>query len=137
MEKKDNRIKIIKKEYNSGLSATRNIGINIAKGDYLVFVDSDDYIDKHSMEVFEKIIQSHHPDIVYAGFFQENVDGFAEKKYGFVSKSNTLYSTYEYMRSELEHRNLYAAAAFGIYNRKKIVESSLFFKEVKFRYSLS
>ena len=33
------------------------------------------------------------------------------------------------MRSELEQRNLYAAAAFGIYNRKKIIDRNLFFKE--------
>lgn len=128
-ENKDNRIKIIKKEFNSGLSATRNIGIKNAKGDYLVFVDSDDYLDIQSMEVFNGIIQSHHPDIVYAGFFQETIDGISEKKYGFVSNSNKLYSTYEYMRSELEQRNLYAAAAFGIYNRKKIIDRNLFFKE--------
>lgn len=45
-EKKDKRIKVINKE-NSGVSSTRNIGISIASGDYLMFVDSDDYIEKN------------------------------------------------------------------------------------------
>lgn len=41
--KKDERIKVIHKE-NGGLSAARNDGFNISKGEYITFVDSDDYI---------------------------------------------------------------------------------------------
>lgn len=43
LEKCPNIIKYIKKE-NTGLSDTRNIGIKIATGDYIMFVDSDDYL---------------------------------------------------------------------------------------------
>lgn len=40
---KDNRIKVIHKE-NGGLSSARNAGLDICSGDYIGFVDSDDYI---------------------------------------------------------------------------------------------
>ena len=40
---KDNRIKVIHKK-NGGLSDARNVAINLAKGDYITFIDSDDYI---------------------------------------------------------------------------------------------
>lgn len=51
--KKDGRIKVINKK-NSGVSDTRNVGINASSGDYLLFVDSDDYID---LEYVEKSVQ--------------------------------------------------------------------------------
>ena len=50
----DNRIRVIHKE-NSGVSATRNIGITEAKGDYIAFVDSDDYI---RSDMFEKMVKN-------------------------------------------------------------------------------
>lgn len=43
-KEKDSRIRVIHQS-NGGLSAARNSGIDIAKGDYLMFVDSDDWVD--------------------------------------------------------------------------------------------
>ena len=48
---KNNRFKVFSQE-NKGLSATRNLGIENAKGDYLFFLDSDDLISKNSLQVF-------------------------------------------------------------------------------------
>lgn len=52
--KKDNRIKVIHKE-NEGVSIARNTGISIATGDYLAFVDSDDFIDE---KMFERLLNN-------------------------------------------------------------------------------
>lgn len=49
----DNRIKVIH-ENNNGVSISRNIGINTALGDYILFVDSDDYLDKNVIEELVK-----------------------------------------------------------------------------------
>lgn len=47
--KRDNRIKVIHKE-NGGLSDARNAGLDIATGEYIAFVDSDDYIAEDFVE---------------------------------------------------------------------------------------
>lgn len=48
--KKDSRIKVIHKE-NGGLSDARNVGIDIAKGKFITFIDSDDYINGNYIEL--------------------------------------------------------------------------------------
>jgi glycosyltransferase involved in cell wall biosynthesis len=48
---KDNRVKVFHKE-NGGASSARNIGIEHATGEYIVFVDSDDYVEKDYLSAF-------------------------------------------------------------------------------------
>ena len=47
--KQDNRVEVIHKE-NGGLSDARNAGIPYAKGEYIIFLDSDDYIENDMFE---------------------------------------------------------------------------------------
>lgn len=47
--KKDNRVKVIHKQ-NQGVSAARNDGLDAAKGEYILFVDSDDYVNERYVE---------------------------------------------------------------------------------------
>ena len=65
--KKDNRIRVIHKE-NGGLGFARNSGMEIATGEFIAFVDSDDYIE---FDMYEKLYQEAEEsdsDIVYSGF---------------------------------------------------------------------
>lgn len=66
--------KIIKKE-NGGVSSARNLGIDEAKGEYVQFLDSDDYIEKDMFkELYEKAIETD-SDIVYSGYVYEESNG--------------------------------------------------------------
>lgn len=67
-EKIDNRIKIIEKE-NGGVSSARNIGLKIAKGKYIGFVDPDDYIDKDMYELLYDNIKKYNADISICNFY--------------------------------------------------------------------
>lgn len=55
--RKDHRVRVIHQR-NSGLSAARNAGIDVARGDYLTFVDSDDYLDEGLYARLLPIIQA-------------------------------------------------------------------------------
>ena len=65
--KKDNRIIFINKD-NTGVSDTRNKGLEIAKGEYISFIDSDDYIELNFYEKLLKCIMSEKTDIVMCGY---------------------------------------------------------------------
>lgn len=122
------RVKIIAKGTNSGLSDTRNIGLKHSTGDYIVFLDSDDYIEDGALENIQYIISNNnYPDIVYFGFYEE-VNGLIHKKYGYKSKVNQLYNGVEFIKNELSQRNLYAAACFGVYKRDFLIANNIIFK---------
>ncbi len=56
--KKDNRIKVIHKE-NEGVSAARNVGIEKSNGEWITFVDADDWIEKNYISSMYKVIDKH------------------------------------------------------------------------------
>ena len=64
--RRDSRVKVIHKK-NGGLSSARNAGIDISKGDYLAFVDSDDYIAPNMYEFLYNLIIEKGADISICG----------------------------------------------------------------------
>ena len=69
----DERIQVIHKE-NAGVSAARNTGIESANGDYIGFVDSDDYISPTMYEDMLKLMAEHDLDIIECTAFRNNGD---------------------------------------------------------------
>lgn len=68
LAKIDRRIKVIHQK-NSGLSAARNSGINIAKGEYLCFIDSDDYVEEKYIELLYLAIKKANADMSICEFY--------------------------------------------------------------------
>ena len=60
--KKDTRICVIHKE-NGGLSSARNAGIDICRGEYISFIDSDDFVSPYFIEILYKGIRGYNADI--------------------------------------------------------------------------
>ena len=72
-EKKDNRIKAIHQK-NTGLSGTRNLGIDTSKGDYIMFIDSDDYIDESMVSYLMGKLTETDADIAMCDYY-DVIDG--------------------------------------------------------------
>jgi glycosyltransferase involved in cell wall biosynthesis len=67
---KDSRVIVIHQK-NSGLSGARNAGIKMASGDYIFFLDSDDYIEPDTLEFAVKNAQLYKTDLVIWGYITE------------------------------------------------------------------
>ncbi len=76
--KKDDRIKIIIQE-NKGLSAARNVGIREAIGQYISFVDSDDWVDKNYLQILYRTIENTNSEVVVCNYekYYEKEDKFS------------------------------------------------------------
>ena len=82
---KDSRIKVIHKE-NGGLSDARNVGLDVATGDYIAFLDSDDVIALDFYEYLYNLIKENDYDIAECEFYRipsddiENVQNILDEK---------------------------------------------------------
>ena len=68
---KDERVGVFHKE-NGGVSSARNFGIDNAKGEYICFVDSDDWLNEHMYITLIRSIEESNCDISYCGYFEVN-----------------------------------------------------------------
>lgn len=74
---KDKRIKVIHKS-NGGASSARNAGMDVATGDFIAFIDADDYIDLDMYEIMLNQILEHGADAASCGMVRESSDGTKE-----------------------------------------------------------
>ena len=72
--KKDNRIKVISKN-NGGLSSARNAGLDIATGEFISFVDADDWIEPEMMEYLLELMDGQNMHISSCGHSRDDTQG--------------------------------------------------------------
>lgn len=119
--KKDSRIEVIHKA-NGGLSDARNVGISKAKGRYIGFVDSDDYIKENMYEILLNLIKKYDADVSICNLY-DVIDGNEYIR----NKENGIreYSRLDILKEVLLDKNIQSYAWNKLYKKE-------LFDEVKY-----
>lgn len=111
---RDSRIRVIHKE-NGGLSDARNAGVAVATGEFLAFVDSDDYLEPEMYEVMLSALCRTGADMISCGiYFVKN----GKKTPAFCLKQETVFPAEEALREVLLRGCIHASATDKVFRRK-------------------
>lgn len=121
----ESNIKVIHKA-NGGLSSARNAGLKRCSGDYVLYVDSDDYIKSDACSRFASCLTDL-PDIV-VGDAIELRDGNATSM-SHNSIDDEVYSGKEFIKRSIDVLQWYAPAWLNLYRRQFLIDNDLFFVE--------
>lgn len=121
-------VKALHKE-NGGLSSARNYGIDRALGDYILFVDSDDYIESDTCQRLEKILEIHGDvDVISFNGIEETENEASELRRCPVEKMGIM-NGQDYLRERYQQRNLNVQSWLYGYRRGFLNTKKLRFKE--------
>ncbi|WP_100613383.1 glycosyltransferase family 2 protein [Confluentibacter citreus] len=124
---------LLKSQKNSGLGASRNLGVDLSKGKYIYFLDGDDYIARNTLATLITLIEKHSLDVI--GFKSKNVTDSNQVDSKHTNKDievDNIYNgidfmaTYNYMPEVwwyITKRSFYLDNKFSFYNRKFLQDS--------------
>lgn len=123
---KDSRVQVIHQN-NKGVSGARNTGLSAAKGNYIMFVDSDDQLFDNSVEVLLGDAKKHNADIVSGD--KITIDQYGHVSNGSDNHEKTIYSGHEPLILSLDGERHTSSACAKLYRKDFI--NDLFFEEGK------
>ena len=135
--KKDNRIKVLHKK-NGGLSSARNAGLDVCTGEYVSFIDSDDFVKETYIEELYNMIEKHKADISMANRYKVQDDKIEEfKHYMCVKKEmGSKELLIEFFNDRLPHEAWGKLYKKELFNNLKYQDGLRIFEDLKFIYQL-
>jgi glycosyltransferase involved in cell wall biosynthesis len=127
--KNDSRIKIVQNLKNKGQGYSRNVGIRLAKGEYIAFVDSDDRIESEMYEILYKKALEYDLDIVKCDFYYEFQNSLVKYDLSkFCSDFDKIYKVKDNPLALLGYQ--ITTVWNGMYKKEFLIDNSLFFNEI-------
>lgn len=128
---KDHRVRLIDKP-NEGVSVARNKGLEAAQGDFILFVDGDDWIDENMLERLMAMAVSNNSDYVGGGFVFEDIET-GRKRFSPTGFTPVRVSGKGILSYYLSGQRLWSSVWGAIFSRKVIEQGQLRFdKDIKF-----
>jgi len=127
---KYNFIKVINKK-NKGLSAARNEGVLNAKGEYLCFIDSDDFYTCDFANAFYKICEKHNLDIIRGWYnvYCDESSKFITKKSLNISYYNVPLCGKDFLVKSITEKGHEVVSVLGFFKKEYLVKNNLKFTD--------
>ncbi len=130
-QQKDDRIILVDLKQNGGLSNARNEGANIAKGKYLAFLDSDDWVTENYIEVLYNAIEKYKTNIAIAKIIK-----YDNKSKTFIRNKKNMRFYNKPLRTSSDKKNILLSmpitmVAALMLEKKFVIENNIVFEKVK------
>ena len=125
-QKKDYRIRVFHKE-NGGVSSARNIGLKSCKGEYVAFVDCDDFVKQNYVEVLLNSVVENKCDMAIINLIEKYRDS-TEKEIKFSTEKKLL-NRYDFLDNITNKNGYQGYSCNKIFSKKIIDENNLIFDE--------
>lgn len=121
-EEEDKRVRVVNKE-NGGLSSARNAGLKVARGDFITFLDSDDYLAGGAIGYLVSLALEYEVGIVACSHYEDY--GETKKDFNRAGFSTKIFSIEEGLREMLDEKGFNLQVTSKLYKRE-------LFKNVRF-----
>ena len=118
LKQKSSKIKLFNQE-NKGVSVARNLGIKVARGEYILFLDADDLLKKDYLSFFTKYMGKY--DVIKCLLN----DGKDKKDVSFLNKE----CSFDFISKQMEMNNYFNVSIGQLIKREVLISNSLFFDD--------